>query len=67
MAKPELLDLGADLRLVEWLTSNPVAEVYSLRVPVMILTYETTRTTRRGEVKPDASGMRRWPLVPEPR
>jgi hypothetical protein len=68
MAKTMLmLSVGADTRLLEWLTSNPVAEVYSMDVPVMGISFETTRTTKRGEVVPDASGFRRWPLVPEPR
>lgn len=67
MARSAPLHIGADIRLLEWLLSNPVAEVYSLNVPVMIVKYETTRKTRRGDIVPAASGIRRWPLVPEPR
>lgn len=65
MAKIDTLDIGADVRLLEWLLSNPAAAVYSLKVPVMIVKYETTRKTRRGDIVPAESGIRRWPLVPD--
>lgn len=63
--KAGALNIGGDVRLLEWLLSNPVAEVYSTNVPVMIVSYETTRTTRKGKTVPDASGIRRWPMVPD--
>ena len=59
------LHLGDDERLMNWLISNPVAEIYSPNTPVMIVTYEGTRTTRRGQIVTAESGMRRWPLVPD--
>ncbi len=43
----------SDLRLVDWLTSNPMRDVYKAEVPVMGLTYDTGRET----------GFRRWPIV----
>lgn len=60
-----MVHVGADVKLLEWLTSNPIAEVYSTNTPVMGVSYETTRTTKRGEIVPAESGFRRWPLVPE--
>lgn len=62
-----MINAGSDLKLVEWLTSNPVGEVYSIATPVMGLEFETTRVTRRGNVVSERSGFRRWPIVPEPR
>lgn len=59
------LNLKDDVRLMDWLLSNPVGEVYSLNNPVIGVEYETFRKTRRGDVRPDASGFRRWPIVPD--
>ncbi len=67
MAKPDLLHIGADVRLLQWLLSNPVDNVYSTNVDVMLVEYETTRTTRRGKIVTGESGIKRWPLVPDPR
>lgn len=65
MAKQMLMiSIGADTKLLEWLTSNPVGEVYSINTPVMGVSFETTRKTRRGETVPSESGFRRWPIVP---
>lgn len=55
MAKGAILLINADLTIVEWLTSNPVGEVFSTKTPVMGLAYKTKRS----------EGFRRWPIVPE--
>lgn len=64
MAKVETLDIGSDMRLLEWLTSNPVGEVYSMSAPVMIVSWATTRQTKHGDTVPHENGIRRWPIVP---
>jgi hypothetical protein len=56
----------ADKRLIEWLASNPVANPYTLDTPVIIAEFETMRVTSRGKIVLAESGMRRWPIVPEP-
>jgi len=54
---PSFVDLGADVRLAEWLASNPIGEVYSLDNPVFRLDFDTPKRT----------GFLRWPVVPEPK
>jgi hypothetical protein len=52
---PSFVDLGADVRLAEWLASNPIGEAYSLSNPVFRLDFDTAKR----------SGFVRWPVVPD--
>ena len=60
-----MLDLGNDIRLRDWLLSNPVGEVFSTNTPVMGIEYHMLRTTKKGETRVAEQGFRRWPLVPD--